>query len=65
MLAIPIKVRSVFVTLPRDSIVGNKSYVLLRKKINHWSYYIGCTVYSRFKLYTEAFEEAAHTYQML
>lgn len=65
MLAFYIKVRSVFVTLPRDSIVRNKSYVLLRKKINHSSYYVGCTLYSRLKLYTETFEESAYTYQML
>ena len=65
MLAFHIKVRSIFVTLPEDWIVRNKSSVLLTKKINHSSYYIGCSVYSRLKLYTETFEEAAHTYQML
>lgn len=65
MIAFHIDVRSVFVTLPRDLIVTNKSYVLLRKKIHHSSYYIGCTLYSRLELYSETFEESAHTYQML
>lgn len=51
MLGFHIKVRGVFVTLPKDSIVANKSYVLLRKKnIKHSSYYLLCIPDSSFIL---------------